>query len=159
MSVFQWQRPADSTPSTLAPMAAETSDSALLVRGNYVLRFLGRKPEPAELTTLLDGLRNVDVTVLPPLPGYLPSQDLVPNSERYIMGPASLARFVPAISPSAAGLHFGAVELEQHAQRGEAIGVVVDEEDPPARRLEGSLASVWTDRPPCQRSLTAAPSG
>src|SRR5437899_3000638 len=29
MAAFQWQRPAKSTPSTLAPMAAETSDGAV----------------------------------------------------------------------------------------------------------------------------------
>ena len=108
MAAFQWQRPADSTPSTLAAMGAETSDSALLVHGNYVLRFTGRKPEPAELSALYDGLRNVDTTLLPPLPQYLPSQDRVANSERYITGPAGLQKFDPAIPPSVAGFHFGA---------------------------------------------------
>jgi len=49
MAAFQWQRPAKSTASTLAPLAAETSDSATLLHGNYVLSFDGRKPEPAEL--------------------------------------------------------------------------------------------------------------
>src|SRR5215475_2597316 len=41
MAAFQWQRPAKSTASTLAPLAAETSDSVLLVHGNYVLHFVG----------------------------------------------------------------------------------------------------------------------
>jgi hypothetical protein len=108
MAAFQWQRSADSTPSMLAPMAAETSDSALLVHGNYVLHFVGRKPEPAELTALYDGLRNVDSTLLPPLPQYLPTQDRIPNSERYIIGPDGLQKFAPAIPPSVAGFHFGA---------------------------------------------------
>jgi hypothetical protein len=107
MAAFQWQRPADSVPSTLAPMAAETSDSVLLVHGNYVLRFTGRKPEPAELTAFYDGLRNVDSTLLPPLPQYLPPQDRVANSERYIIGPDGLQKFDPAIPPSVAGFHFG----------------------------------------------------
>jgi hypothetical protein len=89
-------------------MAAETADSALLVHGNYVLRFTGRKPEPAELAVLYDGLRNVDTTLLPPLPQYLPAQDRVPNSERYITGPAGLQKFDPSIPPSVAGFHFGA---------------------------------------------------
>jgi hypothetical protein len=108
MAAFQWQRAADSKPSTLAPMAAETADSAVLVHGNYVLRFTGRKPEPAELAALYDGLRNVDTTLLPPLPQYLPAQDRVPNSERYITGPAGLQKFNPSIPPSLAGFHFGA---------------------------------------------------
>lgn len=108
MAAFQWQRPADSTPSTLAPMAAETSDSALLVHGNYVLHFVGRKPEPAELAALYDGLRNVDTTLLPPLSQYLPAQGRIPNSERYVVGPDALQKFAPTIPPSVAGFHFGA---------------------------------------------------
>jgi hypothetical protein len=108
MAAFQWQRPAVSTPSKLAPMAAETSDSAIVLHGNYVLAFKGRKPEPVELTALFDTLRNVDTTVLPPLTGYLPSENLVPNSERYILGPTALQKFNSAIPPSVAGFHFGA---------------------------------------------------
>src|SRR6516164_8384184 len=107
MAAFQWQRPAKSTPSTLAPLAAETPDGAILVHGNYVLAFSGRKPEPAELAALFEGLRNVDETSLPPLAGYLPLQDLVANSQRYITGPNSLQKFDPAIPPSVAGFHFG----------------------------------------------------
>jgi hypothetical protein len=108
MAAFQWQRAAQSKPSTLAPMAAETPDGVLLVHGNYVFAFSGRKPEPAELATLFDGLRNVDETTLPPLPGYLPSQELLPNSQRYITGPNTLQKFYPGIPPSVAGFHFGA---------------------------------------------------
>ncbi|HTS65955.1 MAG TPA: DUF6599 family protein [Candidatus Acidoferrales bacterium] len=108
MAAYQWQRPAKSVPSKLAPMAAETPDSALVVHGNYLLWFQGRKPEPAELSAVQDSLRNVDTTVLPPLAGYLPSQGLVANSERYITGPAALQKFAPAIPPSVAGFHFGA---------------------------------------------------
>ena len=79
-----------------------------MVHGNYLLSFTGHKPEAAELSALFDGLRNVDTTVLPTLPGNLPTQDLVANSERYITGPASLAKFVPGIPPSVAAFHYGA---------------------------------------------------
>src|SRR5690242_570519 len=34
MAAYQWQRPANSTVSTLAPLAAETSDSATLLHAN-----------------------------------------------------------------------------------------------------------------------------
>ena len=123
MAAFQWQRPAKSTASTLAPLAAETSDSATLLHGNYVLSFDGRKPEPAELTALYEGLRNVDDSSLPSLAGYLPSQDLVPNSQRYITGPNALQKFDPAIPPSVAGFHFGA-EAQMgvfHSPKGDLI--------------------------------------
>jgi hypothetical protein len=108
MAAFDWQRPAKSIASPLAALAADTTDGLLVVHGNYLLSFSGRKPEPAELSTLFDGLRNVDTTVLPTLPNNLPSQDRVANSERYITGPTSLARFIPTIPPSVAAFHYGA---------------------------------------------------
>src|SRR5207245_9958789 len=78
MAAFDWQCPAQSTASKLAPLAAETTDSALLVHANYLFQFSGRKPEPAELGAIADTLKNVDGTLLPSLPGYLPAQDRVP---------------------------------------------------------------------------------
>ena len=108
MAAFDWQRPAASTGSKLAPLAAETPDSLLLAHGNYLLAFTGYKPSAEDLAALFNGLRNVDGTVLPALPGYLPEQGLVPNSQRYITGPASLQKFHPGIAPSVAAFHFGA---------------------------------------------------
>jgi hypothetical protein len=108
MAAFEWQRPAKSTASKLAPLAADTGEGLLVVHGNYLLSFNGHKPEAAELATLFDGLRNVDTTVLPNLPANLPTQNLVANSERYITGPASLAKFIPGIPPSVAAFHYGA---------------------------------------------------
>ncbi len=108
MAAFDWQRPAKSIVSPLAPLAAANADGLLVVQGNYLLSFTGHKPEAAELSALFDGLRNVDTTVLPSLPGTLPTQDRVANSERYIIGPASLAKFIPEIPPSVAAFHYGA---------------------------------------------------
>jgi hypothetical protein len=107
MAAFQWQRPAASQPSQAAPLAAATPDSLLLVHGNYLLAFAGHKPSAAELETLYQDLKNVDSTILPVLPSYLPAAGLVPNSERYILGPDALAKFDPAIPPSVAAFRFG----------------------------------------------------
>src|SRR5208337_1976052 len=74
----------------------------------YLLSFAGYKPSKEELDALFGSLHNVDLTVLPVLPSYLPSDGLVPNSERYILGPATLQKFAPGIPPSLAAFHFGA---------------------------------------------------
>ena len=108
LAAFDWQRAASSTPSQAAPIAAETAGGLLLLHGNYLLSFTGYKPAPEELSALTASLRNVDDTSLPALRGFFPSMDLVPNSERYIIGPASLQKFAPAIPPSVAAFHFGA---------------------------------------------------
>lgn len=108
LAAFDWQRPADAKPSKLAPLAAETAQGLAWVHGQYVFLFDGYKPPAAELQTLGQGLKSVDTTALPVLPDYLPSTSLVPNSERYIIGPVGLTRFSPAISSSLAGFHYGA---------------------------------------------------
>jgi hypothetical protein len=108
LAAFDWQRPAQSQPSQLASLAAETADSLMLVHGNYLLSFNGYKPTTPELDPVIESLRNVDTTALPTLLGYLPSRDLAPGSERYIIGPASLRKFNAGIPPSAAAFHLGA---------------------------------------------------
>ena len=108
LGAFQWLRPADSTPSALAKLAAETSAASLLTHGNYVLRFEGYHPAAPFLTTVIESLKQIDNTALPVLFEYLPSQDRVPNSERYVEGPAALQKFYPGIPPSTAAFHLSA---------------------------------------------------
>jgi len=107
-AAFEWQRPADAKPSPLAKVAAGTPDSLLLVHGNYLLSIQGYQPPAAELSAVVGQLPLVEQAPLPTLPDYLPSENLVPNSERYALGPAGLAAFDPGIPPSVAGFHFGA---------------------------------------------------
>ncbi len=108
MAAFDWQRPDKSTQSKVAALATETPDSLILVHGNYLLSFTGYKPTQPELDAVAASLKLVDRTSLPTLPEHLPTQARVANSERYIMGPASLQRFVLGISPSVVAFHLGA---------------------------------------------------
>ncbi len=108
LAAFDWQRPAGAEPSKLAPLAVETPDGLVAVHGNYLLTFSGHKPEPAELSAVFDGLKQVDTTALPALVTYMPTEGLVLNSERYITGPNSLQKFDPGVSPSVAAFHYGA---------------------------------------------------
>ncbi len=117
LAAFEWQRDSKAAPSKVAGLAAETQDSLLLVHGNYLLSFNGYKPSVPELDAVASGLRNVDTTALPTLPGFFPTADLAPNSERYITGPVALRKFYPGISPSVAGFHVSA-EAEVGAFRG-----------------------------------------
>ena len=62
---------------------------------------------------------------LPTLPKYLPA-GAEPNSERYITGPDSLARFAPAIPPSTAAFHFNAeAELAKYGEPGKETTLIV----------------------------------
>jgi hypothetical protein len=108
LGAFDWQRPRDARPSNAADLAVETPKTLLLVHGNYLFSFQGYKPSAAELGPVLNSLRDVDSSPLPALPGFFPSDGLIPNSERYVIGPAALAKFAPSIPPSVAAFHLGA---------------------------------------------------
>ena len=109
LAAFDWQRPPDAKRGTLAPpLAAETPDSLTVGSGNYLLIWNGHKATPEELNAILLTVPKYRHGGLPALPGFLPATGLRANSERYIVGPESLARFYPEIPPSAAAFHLSA---------------------------------------------------
>ncbi|MDX1982999.1 MAG: DUF6599 family protein [Bryobacteraceae bacterium] len=115
-AAFRWLCPAGAGPGnkdqlTYTKFAVSVGDGGLMVFGNYLLRFEGRNPAPDELKILLFQLPNVDQSALPPLLGYLPKDEPVRGTDRYVLGPASLEKFFPGVSPSTAGFHFGAEAL------------------------------------------------
>lgn len=108
MAAFDWLRPKEARASRVADFAAETPNELLLVRGNYLMDFQGYKPTLRELDDLVGKLNNLDTSRFPTLPGHLPGQDLIPNSERYIEGPIALAQFDNGIPPSVAAFRYSA---------------------------------------------------
>jgi len=107
LAAFDWQRPSDAKPSALSKLAVESGDSVTLAYGNYLLKFEGYKPSVGEIGTLVQTLPKLEQSPLPALSSYLPDKELVPNSQRYILGPVGLDKFAPAVSPSTAAFHFG----------------------------------------------------
>jgi hypothetical protein len=108
MAFFEAIRPAKATSSELAKLAVKTPDGVLLAYGNYVFRFAGDAPDANALQMVFAQRPKLEQSPLPPLMTFLPPANLVPNSERYIVGPISLQRFAPKISPSTAAFHLGA---------------------------------------------------
>ncbi len=126
MAAYQWQRPAGAAPSKVGELAVETPDSLTLAFHNYVLRFDGWKPDGDALAPLLQSLPLLDQSSLPTLPGYMPAANRLPNSERYLLGPLSLAQFVKGIPPSVAAFHLGAEgELARFAAKSGDISMQV----------------------------------
>jgi hypothetical protein len=108
LALFQAQRPADATPAKLAALSSKTPNGAIFTYGNYVFQLVGDIPEQKDLEMLLLQLPQLDLSPLPALADNLPQDGLIPNSQRYVLGPASLARFEPRIAPSLAAFHTGA---------------------------------------------------
>jgi hypothetical protein len=112
LAMFDVQRPANATPAKLAPLSARTPDGAVFAYGNYVFQISRAVPaqtfpEQKDLELLFSRLPQLDNAPLPALASSLPQDGLIPNSERYILGPASLARFEPRIAPSLAAFRLG----------------------------------------------------
>jgi hypothetical protein len=106
LAYFESQRPAGARQSKAAEVALETPTQRLLSHGNYVFHFNGRKPRSTDLKRFLASLENVDEAPLPTLRRYLPERGLVPNSQRYVLGPKSLAEFEPRVPSETAAFEF-----------------------------------------------------
>ena len=108
MALFQSRRPPGAVAAKFAPLAVTTSDGIIFAYGNYVLQFTGSYPDPVTLEPFYKQLPKLENSSLPVVGSYLPTQGMVQNSERYILGPVSLQRFDPGIPPSLAAFHLGA---------------------------------------------------
>lgn len=80
--------------------------ATLLQRGNYILQFEGFSPAEETINQLILHVPRFDNSSLPALTGFIPSAQRHGNSERYILGPASLQAFAPAVSPSLAAFQY-----------------------------------------------------
>jgi hypothetical protein len=108
MAVFQARRPSGAAAANVAQLAAQTSDGVILAFGNYVFQFTGSVPAADDLDQLYAQVPQLEQAPLPALAGFLPLDGLIPNSERYVVGPVSLQRFEPRIAPSIAAFHLSA---------------------------------------------------
>jgi hypothetical protein len=108
MAFFQARRPSGANPAPLAKLAVSTSDGTIFAYGNYVFQLTGAVPPADDLQPMYAQLPKLEQSPLPSLMSFLPSAGLIPNSERYVLGPVSLDRFEPRIAPSVAGFHLGA---------------------------------------------------
>ena len=108
LALFEARRSALATPAKLSALSAKTPDGAIFAYGNYVFQVVGDVPEQKDLELLFIQLPQLDNAPLPALAANLPHDNLIANSERYVLGPASLARFEPRIAPSLAAFHLGA---------------------------------------------------
>jgi hypothetical protein len=88
-------------------LSAETADRQFVAAGNYLFRFEGRRIKPEELSHVVATVPKYEHSPLPGFLKYLPAGE-VPGTERYIIGPAALAKFLPAVPAGTAGFHFNA---------------------------------------------------
>ena len=100
-------------PTNLGSFASASHDRALVVVGEMLLDISATpkqaRPSDADLKQLADELdKKADHTPYPYVGGHLPDQGRVRGSERYAIGPLTLARFVPLGTDDWIGFDHGA---------------------------------------------------
>jgi hypothetical protein len=124
-AAFEESRPADAKPIDLIGLGAADAKEMVVQAGNYLFIFSGYTPKPEELNHVIAVVPHYAQSRTPNLKKYLPA-GAEPNSERYITGPDSLARFTPSIPPSTAAFHFNAEgEMAKYGVPGKETTVVV----------------------------------
>jgi hypothetical protein len=105
---FQASRPDNCVPMRNNPLGCTTPGAQWMAHLNYVLLFEGWRPTAREMESLLPQLPNArSGGGLPAFAGFLPEKQRLRNSERFIQGPTSLQRFLPAAPVAAAGFEQG----------------------------------------------------
>ncbi len=123
---FQYLRPQDAKPCDVAKVAACTPGEDMIAQGNYVLQFSGKKPKPVEFNLFLAHAPRYEQSPLPTLPGFLPENGLIPNSERYILGPVALERYGKGVPPSDVAFHLSAEgEYARYKGRNSEFGLLL----------------------------------
>ncbi len=113
-------RPSDARKFEVDGIGAETATDQYIAVGNLLLIFHGYKPNKEELAHVFLTAPHYSHSPLPSLPGFMPP-GAIENSERYILGPESLAKFAPAIPASTAAFHFTSeAELAEYKAPGAA---------------------------------------
>jgi hypothetical protein len=108
LAIWQWKMPENAKPSPLEKNAVQAGEKLWLMLGNYILQYEGVTPTLEQVQLMYVTLPHLDQASLPALIGFLPARDLIPGSQRFVTGPASLEAFEKRIPPSAAGFHLGA---------------------------------------------------
>ncbi len=106
-AAFHWLRPAQGREMPFGERAIQDGPSTLIHFGNYVIRMEGSVPVEEHVELMLTYLPRVQITARPPLMNYFPTDQLIPNSTRHVLGPVVLEKLTPEIAPSVAGFHFG----------------------------------------------------
>src|SRR5437763_12299089 len=108
LAAWEWLRSANALTCNLASFCTQDIDQTVVSDDNDVVVFQGGVPTQSDVDVLLQSLPNRRDTSLPAILTFLPIQDRVPNSARYVLGPASLHAFAPELSSAKPGFAEGA---------------------------------------------------
>ncbi len=114
LAAWEWLRSPEGKPCDLAPFCTQDRTRTVISDYNYVIAFEGAKPDKAQVGATLNALPNRRETSLPAILSFLPTQGLVPDSARYVLGPASLKAFAPELAQAKPGFEGAEAQIAQY---------------------------------------------
>lgn len=108
LAAWEWLRSPKGRSCDLASFCTEDGNRTVIADDNYVVVFEGPVPGKSEVDSVLNALPNKLDTSLPAILTFLPREGLVPESARYVLGPASLQAFAPELIIAHPGFDEGA---------------------------------------------------
>jgi hypothetical protein len=108
IAAFEWQRSPQAKTCQLANFCSQDTGRVTVSDANYLVVFEGPTPTQQEVDETLKALPNRHGTSLPAILSFLPKEGRVPNSARYILGPASLNAFAAELNSANPGFAEGA---------------------------------------------------
>lgn len=108
LAAWEWLRSAKARPCDLASFCTKQGDKTTIFNANYVLVFDGGNPHKSDVDSVISGLPDRHDSSLPPVLSFLPRNNLVPESARYLLGPASVDAFAPDLKGMNLGFDQGA---------------------------------------------------
>ncbi|HEV3218588.1 MAG TPA: DUF6599 family protein [Candidatus Acidoferrales bacterium] len=128
---FTFLRPAGMATSTLAEHAAAASSRALVVVGNFLIDADGAAVghSSKDIESLANALKpKADARPFPSIGVHLPTDGIVPGSERYIVGPVTLQAVLPVGSGDWIGFSDGAEAISARFRKtGQEVSLLIVE--------------------------------
>lgn len=106
LAAWQWQRQPDAKTCQLEPFCTTDGKTQTVAYDNYLLKVSG-PIDKGVLDAYAEKLPERRATALPALLTFVPRTGLIPNSARYIMGPASLKAFAEPLGALKPGFEQG----------------------------------------------------
>lgn len=106
--------------------SVEASTTTVVHYQNYVLVFEGDRPTWQVVKDYLGYAPKLGISTPPSLPGYLPKENLIPGSERYILGPVSLGLYLKEVPAGVAAFSMGAeAQVAEYGEGAERLKLAV----------------------------------
>ncbi len=146
---FTYLRPAGMAASNLSQYAAASPNRALVVVGNFLVDASGAAVAQSrkDLESLAAALKpKADARPFPSIGSHLPAENMVPGSERYVVGPITLHALFPVGSGDWLGFSNGAEAISARYRKGNSEATLLIVEYPTqqiaSRHFDSAQATV-----------------